>query len=322
MNNELPFAKQVKNEIALNSYTDEQKKFILSGFARTSGSFSIGKRPSLTLHTELASVAKLLFSCLKDVYSLSPNIIYEKVKRFHQGLVYSVQVEDAQLYKVMEDLEIFKDGLERIPPSEGLKRKNLKYLIIGSFLANGSVNNPSSKKTSYFLEMAFSDKGDSLAIKKKLNTFKEERTMSFKYIKRRDKHVLYLKKSDQISVFLSYIGSTEAMFEFENVRILKDDINNSNRLSICDSANYGKTLSASKKDIEDINFLLKYKHINLFDDKTKAVINKRLEMKDANYRELAEAISDTGITITKSGVFHILQGLRKQAEELRKKLNS
>ena len=319
MNDKLPFAKQVKNEIALNAYTDEQKKFILSGFARSGGSFSIGKSPSLTLNTELACVAKLLFTCLKDVYNLSPNIVYEKVKRFHQSLVYSVQVEDDRLYQVMEDLEILKDGLERIPPTIGLKKKNFKYLLIGSFLANGSVNNPSSKKTSYFLEMAFTDKNDSLAIKRKLNSFKEERTMAFKYIKRRDKHVLYLKKSDQISVFLSFIGSTEAMFEFENVRIMKDDINNNNRLSICDSANYGKTLSASKKDIEDINFLLTYKTINLFDEKTKMVINKRLELQDANYRELAQSITDAGITITKSGVFHILQGLRKQAEELRKK---
>ena len=322
MSDEIPFAKQVKNEIALNPYSDEQKKSILSGFARNGGVFSIGKRPSLTLHTELACVAKLLFSCLKDVYSLSPNIVYEKVKRFRKGLVYSVQVEDSKLYQVMEDLEIFKDGLERIPPVEGVKRKNLRYLLIGSFLANGSVNNPSSKKTSYFLEMAFSDKEDALVIKRKLNSFKEEKTMSFKYIKRREKHVLYLKRSDQISVFLSYIGLTEAMFKFENVRIMKDDINNNNRLSICDSANYSKTLEAAKKGIDDIELVLKYKPLDLFDEKTKAVIKKRLEMKDANYREIAEAITSEGINITKSGVFHILQTLRKQASEYKERFNN
>ncbi len=321
--NKIPFARKVKVEIATNQYSPSEKKFILSGFVRNGGSFSIGKNPTLTLQTELAPVAKLLFSALKEVYSLSPEIVYEKIKRFKQGLVYTIRVVDSRLYDVMEDLEIFKDdGLERIPPQEGLKQKNFKFLLIGCFLANGSVNNPSAKKTSYYAEMAFSDKKDSLVINKKLDSFKEERTMSFKYILRREKHVLYLKKSDQISVFLTFLGATEAMFEFENIRILKDDINTNNRLAICDSANYVKTLAASKKDIDDINLVLKYKNIEFFDDKTRAVINARLTLTDANYRELAEEVTQKGIQITKSGVVHILRGIREKADELRKRENT
>ena len=34
MANEIAFAKKVKEELATNSYTIEQKKYILSGFAR------------------------------------------------------------------------------------------------------------------------------------------------------------------------------------------------------------------------------------------------------------------------------------------------
>jgi DNA-binding protein WhiA len=317
-NQEIAFAKKVKNEIAVNSYKKEEMKYLLSGFIRNAGSLSLGSNPSLTIHTEIACVAKLIYSGLKEVYGLTPAIAYEKTNRFKKGLVYLVTVDDKRLYDVMLDLEVLEDGMIRIPPKKGLLRKNLRYLVIGSFLANGSVNNPSSGKTSYFLEMAFSSKADALAIKRKLTSFKEEKTMNFKYIKRREKHVLYLKRSDQISVFLSYIGAVESMFDFENARIVKEDININNRLSICDSANYGKTLNAAQTDIDAINKILSFKSLDLFDEKTQAVIKERLKLKDANYRELAASITENeGISITKSGVVHILSTLRDKAKDIK-----
>ncbi|MFA6829391.1 MAG: DNA-binding protein WhiA [Bacilli bacterium] len=322
MNEEkVPFAKIVKNEIALQSYSNEEKKFILSGFIRNGGAFTLGSSPSLSVHTEIACVAKLIYNSLKEVYSLKPTIEYDMTPRFGRRLVYLVSVHsDSKLYEVMEDLEISSDGgFFRMPPKEGIKRKNLRFLIIGSFLTNGSINNPNNHKTSYFLEMAFTDKADALAIKRKLSSFTEEKTMSFKYIKRREKHVIYLKKSDQISVFLSYIGATEAMLKYENARVGKDEINISNRMSICDTANYTKTLQTAKRDIDSLEVLLKYKPLALFDEKTRIVIEARMEKKDANYRELAEFITkDKGLAITKSGVVHTLTNLREEAEDFKK----
>lgn len=318
MAKEIAFAKRVKNEIALSEYSKEQKKYILSGFARNGGIFSLGRNPSLTLKSEIACVAKLLYSCLKEVYSLDPVIKYEKIARFGRGLVYVVWVEDKRLYEVMEDLEILKDGFERMQMKTSLHLKNFKYLCIGSFLANGSVNNPSSSKTSYFLEMAFTSKSDAQSVLKKLKTFKEEKTMNFKCIERREKFVLYLKRSDQISVFLSYIGAVEAMFEFENARIQKEDININNRLTICDSANYVKTLETAKRDIDDINLILKTTPITLFDQKVQKVIQTRLQFPDYNYREIAEYISEKSeLQITKSGVVHIISSLREKASEIK-----
>ena len=165
--------------------------------------------------------------------------------------------------------------------------------------------------------MAFSDKQDAMAIKHKLDTFKDERMMNFRYILRRDKHVLYLKKSDQITVYLSYLGATEAMFEFENARMVKDDMNNLNRLSICDTANFKRSVETGQKDIEAINIVLKVKHLEFFDEKSKAVIETRLKYPESNYRELAELIYENEkIQITKSGVVHILRNIRAKADEI------
>lgn len=319
---ELNFAKRVKNELANNFYSVQQKKYILSGFIRNGGVFTLSKIPQLTLKTELAAVAKLLFNCLKDVYDLDVEIKYEEKIKFNKGIVFNVNVSSERLYQILEDLEILKDGYERLTPNEGLHKKNLQYLCIGCFLANGSVNNPKTSKTSYFLEMAFTSLNDANAILKKLNEYKEEKTMTFKYIQRRDKHVLYIKKSDQISVFLSYIGAIEAMFEFENARIQKEDLNISNRLTICDTANYKKTIDRAKQDIEDIDYLLKFVPINNLDLKTQKVIEIRKKFPDYNYRELADELCENySIEITKSGIVHILMNIREKVEKLKAENN-
>ncbi len=318
----LSFARKIKEELTTNQYTVEEKKFILSGFVRNGGVLSggfFGKSVSLELHTEDALIAKFIYACLKECYNLSPEIQYEKVSRFGRGLVYLVSASDDRITSIMEELEILEDGYVRIPPKEGLLRKNLKYLLIGCFLANGSVNNPNSTKTSYFAEMAFSDKNDAMVIKHKLDSFKDEKTMSFKYILRREKHVLYLKKSDQIAVFLSYLGATESMFEFENARMIKDDSNTINRLNICDAANYSKTRATCEKDLHAIDVFLKVRRLEFLDEKTKTVIMARRKLTEANYRELAEYINENeNLAITKSGVVHILRNIREAAEEIEK----
>ncbi len=312
----IAFGRVCKDELASLEYDNNELKYILSGFIRNGASLTLSSIPVLEVKTEIASVAKLLYTGLKECYGLTPRIAYEKITRFKKGTAYRVIVSDNRIYDMLEDLEILQDGFVRMSIKNGTRTKNFKPFLIGCFLSGGSINNPSSTKTSYFVEIAFSEKKDALAVKKRLCDFKEEKTMSFKYIERRDKHVIYLKKSDQISVFLSYIGATDAMFAFENARILKDDINISNRLSICDSANYGKTLETVKKDVDTINHVLEKVSIDVFDTKTQLVIKKRLELEDANYRELAEAITEDGVPISKSGVVHAIQKVRDKEKEL------
>ena len=110
------FTRSVKNELASYSYEKEELKYILSGFARNGGTFSIGKNPTLHLRTEIASVAKILYRALKECYGLSPRIAYEKVTRFKRGIAYRVVVSSPELYHIMEDLEVLKDGIERMVP--------------------------------------------------------------------------------------------------------------------------------------------------------------------------------------------------------------
>lgn len=314
---EISFARKIKEELASITYSKEEEKYILSGFIRNGGMFSFGKRSYLDLRTEDALIAKLLFVCLKDCYELSPELKYENVRRFGKDiLVYQVYAEDQKIEEMLLDLEVLQDGFIRMPIKNGLHLKNFPFLLVGCFLANGSINNPNVNNTSYFVEMAFTNKNDAMAIKHKIDTFKGDKAMNFKYILRRDKHILYLKKSDSIATFLQYIRAIDGMFEFEKARMARDSINNINRMTICDAANYRRSADSLKRDIDAIEKALKIKRLESFDEKTRYVIKARTENKNLNYRELADYLNEQyNLQITKSGVVHIMRNIRSFVED-------
>lgn len=318
MDKTVAFARNVKEELLKKEYTGEEKRMIFSGFLLNCAKIS-SSSPYLTIKSEIANCIQFFYKVLKDEYGIEGYIHFKKNSNLKKSMYYYLSIKEEKIFDILSKEDIFSQGEMKV--SSSLKGKRFKFYLIGLFLSSGSVNNPYSNKTSYFLEISFVKKDDVSVILKKLNSFKNEKTMNFKMIQRRGRYIIYLKKSDQISVFLSYIGATTCMFEFENARIERDDINTINRLTICDLSNMKKSLKVAKEDIKLIDTLLSIKPMSLFDDKTQYVIKTRKDNPEMNFREIASYICENyNVQITKSGVVHILTSLRKQASDYIKKL--
>ena len=106
--------------------------------------------------------------------------------------------------------------------------------VPGAFLAAGSVNSPET--SNYHLEISLNSENYAKWLSKLFARYKNS-NIEPKIIKRRDKYVIYFKKSDQISNFLIIIGAVSSCLEFEDVRANRDLINNANRLTNMDTAN-------------------------------------------------------------------------------------
>src|SRR5690625_6482300 len=74
-------------------------------------------------------------------------------------------------------------------------------------------------------------------------------------IKRRNGFVVYLKEAEKITEFLSIIGAHNALFKFEDVRIVRDMRNSVNRLVNCETANLNKTIGAAFRQVESIKLI-------------------------------------------------------------------
>jgi DNA-binding protein WhiA len=307
------FARRIKDELSLSSYETAEKKAILSGFIRYSGAFSLAPKKALRLSSSSATVAKFIFSCLKEAYQVQPKLTYTKQLRLAKSLVYHIEVEEKPT-EILEDLEIMS-GYTPMVSKKFLTDKLFHGFMIGTFLASGQVSDPASGR--YFCEVVFNEKKEAEAVLTKLSSYKDENSMGFKMIKRRSKYVLYLKQSDQISVFLSFIGAVSMMFEFENARLERDYFNNENRLTICEQANYSRAMKNGEQNIDDIKVLEERIGTVYFTDKTRILADLRKDNKDASYQELADLAVQKGLIMTKSGVVHVFNKFHLDAKKFK-----
>ena len=177
----------------------------------------------------------------------------------------------------------------------------------GAFLAVGTVSDPGK---SYHLEFAVSSKERADEVIRLLAAFDVEARRST----RKGHEIVYLKEGTQITTTLNVIGAHVALMEFENARILKDMRNSVNRRVNCETANIGKTVTASVKQVRDIELIMNSELYKDLPDTLKVVAKARLAHPNVPLKELGELMDPP---VGKSGVNHRLRKLAEIADGLR-----
>lgn len=308
------FAQSAKEEAARFARSDEAKRSLLSSFVRINGYLRLSKgREGLELASESAAIAKAIYQDLHDLYGVEVRFAYTRSAGFLKRIVYHVIV-DKEAEDILNDL-----GVDFFAPSETPKTlvassEQRSAYLAGAFLAAGSVNDPAS--SNYHLEIALSDESYAKWFVKLFGK-NDPRPFSAHLIKRRNKAVVYLKRSDEIADFLVLIGAKESCLQFEDVRVSRDFASIGNRLQNLDTANYGRTSKAGERQTLEIAAYVKligWDHID--NPKFKALLELRIKNPDASYEELAKLLSEELNTeISKSNINHLFRSL---SEEVRK----
>ena len=183
-----------------------------------------------------------------------------------------------------------------------------RALVRGAFMSSGSITNPSNV---YHLEVVFDKEKDAEEIRKIL----AQSDIEAKLLKREKNAILYIKDGENISKFLAFIGANKSVLNFEDERVVREMRNKINRLVNCETANLNKTISTSVRQIEDIKLIKSKNKFNKLKEKEQELANVRLANPNASLQELGQLLEKP---ISKSGVNHRLEGIRKLADELRK----
>ena len=300
----------IKNEIVRCEYSPSEKIALLSALIKINGTLSMGNKSIVVdIRTENAKTAKLIFLIIKEKYNIECRLLVSKKNKLNKNNVYIAQIRNNSL-EILEDLEIYKDGsLEALPTMKILKKENDKRAYLaGCFLASGSINDPSSKN--YHLEVSTSYLRHAEYLQKMISKF----NLNPKTIKRRNKYIVYIKKSEEISDFLRIINSQLGVLEFEEERINKDYWNSNNRLNICEISNEVKTLNSAKEQVEAISKIYNYKKEYLLDQKDKQIAEIRLSNPEANLQEIADIYTAKyDKPLSKSGVNHRIRKIKQIA---------
>ena len=311
----ISFARLVKEESAKAERSASEKKALLSSFVRINGYLRIrGKQEGLELSSETSAIAKCVYQYLHELYGVDVRFAYTRSAGFLKRMVYHVIVDD-EAGKILEDLEVDFFNPEK-PKNVISSSEEVAAYLTGAFLAGGSVNNPASR--SYHLEICVKDEGFAKFLLKIWSKY-QPHPFSCKLSKRRNQFVLYLKRGDEISDFLVLMGAKDQCLAFEDVRISRDFSSIGNRLSNLDTANYGRVVLASKRQIDEINYLFeKEGKENISNPKLLALMELRVKNPDASLDELSKLLSEELNTeISKSNVNHLLRYVHTHAEELR-----
>ena len=312
----MSFTSDTKKELTKMETKSCCKRAELSALVRMNGMLEIkNKQLMVELVTESPSTARRMFSLLRALYHVQPEVLVRKKIRLKKNNVYSIRLHQNSA-KVLADLGIFEEnGWERISgisPELISKSCCKRSYLRGAFLAGGSVNNPDSG--SYHLEImtTYHDHAEALQI------LMEEYHLHAKMIERKKGYIVYMKEGDKIGEFLNIIGAHPSLLHFENVRIMKDMRNSVNRLVNCETANLNKTVQAAMRQKQNIELIAEYLGLENIPEKLKEVAELRLQYPEVNFTELGELIPSG--KISKSAVNHRMRKIDELAKQLREKM--
>jgi len=295
----MSFSSRVKNELCRMDINQECCLFSeLSGVIEVGvvESQALNKDANIRIVTENAAFARRIFTTIKKLYDIHPEIIIRKNNKFKKHVSYILVITSS-----FGGMGIKKNNISN-------KNCCRRSFLRGAFLAGGSISDP--EKT-YHLEItshneAAADRVCETAVSFGLNA---------KVVVRKGNYITYLKEGENLVDFLNIVGAHSALLELENIRILKGMRNDVNRIVNCETANLEKTVNASVRQIDNIKYIKDNMGLENLPDMLKEIAELRIQYNDANLKELGQMLS---YPVGKSGVNHRLRKLDSIAEDLRK----
>ncbi len=264
---------------------------------------------TLQVEAENASSARKVYRLLKDTCQLQPSVRMEQRKRFKQTRFYVVEAPVTN-----EDIGFMKElGLL---DSQGIIKRDIDWSLLGKscckraylrgvFMCKGFINRPEGN---YHLEIVLNDTRMAQDIKKILAKLEVEARIG----ERKNNLIVYIKDSERIVDFLRLIEASKSLLDFENVRIIKSMRNQVNRQVNCETANLGKTIDASVRQVEVIENLIEKLGINKIPQQFRDLAILRIDHPDSTLKELGAMMNPP---LTKSGVAYRMRNLETFAED-------
>lgn len=314
----MSFSQKTKNELSKLPIEDSCCSLAeLSALVRMCGTIQISgsKKINLKFSTENASIARRIFSILKKGYNSDIEVMVRRNRQLKKNNNYLIAIGESHISKKIlldvgfikeKEMNIFNPDY-KIDKNIIVKRCCKRAYIRGSFLGGGSISNP--EKT-YHLEMVTNNIDHAKDLSEIINSFH----LNSKIVLRKDNYIVYLKEGEHIVDMLNIMGAYQALLKLEDVRVLKDVRNNINRIVNCETANLGKTIGASLRQIHDIELIEESMGLIKLPKNLKEIAELRLKNPDSSLKELGTMLESP---VGKSGVNHRFRKIAEIAKKLR-----
>lgn len=313
----MSFSANTKNEL---SRIEPERKCCqlaeIAGFIRMCGAIRLSgnMKIQVKISTENPAVARHFKKLIDDYFGIKASLIIAQNPLTKKGRIYELIIEsdmnaeqilrETGILMVREGCNYISDGIY----SDLIKTKCCKKSYLrGIYLGAGTISDP---EKAYHLEIVCNSEVLGNDVKKLMNSF----GLHAKLFSRKRNFVVYIKEAEQIIDFLNILGAHGQLLDLENIRIMKEMRNKTNRISNCDSANLDKMINASAKQLENIRLIDETRGIASLPEKLYETAKLRLENPEASLIELAEMLDPP---LKKSGINHRLKKIEEIAGRIR-----
>lgn len=308
----LSFTSEIKKELIQLDEKECCLKAELAAIVRMNGVLStVEPRMMLDIQTESAAIARRIFTILKKIFNGPVELLVRKKMKLKKNNIYIVRIKKGvEILLNQLQIEYEQDGFESTDLLTTIEKNCCKRAYLrGAFIARGSINNPET--SSYHLEVFNLDQDHNHELGQLFNVYH----LNARELQRRNGYIIYIKEAEKITEFLSIIGASNALFKFEDVRIVRDMRNSVNRIVNCETANLNKTISASVRQVESIKYIKSTVGLDVLPDRLHEIAQVRLQYPEVPLKELGNLLPSG--TLSKSGVNHRLKKIEKMANALK-----
>lgn len=301
----MSYTHQVKEEILKKPVESSEEKMLeVFAFLKSKSSFLEDK---IELRLENKELAERVYGFLRELVSLKIFIKYSTSRRFGEHNVYIITIPRQAGYNAFVSL---MDEYEKKDFSD--IEAELRGFMRGVFLGCGYIKSPDKE---YALDFFIDDERTGEKVYELLK-LKEKRVSK---TKKRNKHLVYLRNSEDIMDVMVMIGSLQEFFKYEEVIMMKELKNKTIREMNWEVANETKSLDTGKKQIKMIDYISEHIGLQNLSSVLEEVARLRVKNPEASLTELAEMIG-----ISKSGVrnrFRRIEQIYKELVEKNKSQN-
>ena len=224
----------------------------------------------------------------------------------HKG--YAVSFGSKALSAVLLNIDL--ENKKSVEEAVGFRCPScLESFLRGVFLSTAALSRP---KSGYHLEFSFTTRQRADIVSALLSEHVAEPSR----IERGSRYALYYKSNSKISDLLSFIGALQASFDVTNTYIERDIRNNENRATNCVTRNISRSVGASRRHVDAINYLIKIDRLVSLGPDLEYTAMLRLNNDEASLTELAMLHRPP---ISKSGLNGRLSRILAAADEWKQK---
>ena len=319
----MSFAKDSKLQIIEKDIEDADcAQAFLSGLLHASGTIT---KNSEGIRVDVVTDFKEIFPYLNKLISrlygrelsleISDDYIINKTTYYRIKFPVDISLDilkDCSIIPPSEELIFLSNIDENLIADDETKKAFVKGAYIGCATSSIRLSELGSQSptTGYHVEFASHKREFLEGLQKILMHFE----ITSKLSSRKKIFVLYLKDSEAIKDLLALVGAEQSVLDLSDEMAKRDLRNTVNRQVNCINANINKTIEASLKQIQAINYINKKIGLDSLPEDLQEVAVLRL----ANPQEsMDELLKLSTIKLTKSGLNHRFRRILKIADILK-----